>query len=199
MDFAKRGRNNFVRFIIESTAFINARAQSLYRLGRGPGGKRSVFLAMALRGFVLTAISLGLNALFGDDERYKMLSDQEKSMSYHFWLNDVHYVIPKAFEVGTLFSTVPEAMMDVFRANAEEPDKVEQSLNLVGYSFLETMNFMPKIQAVWPLFELAINKDTIVSYQSLRGNTTLTFRLRTVHSLGYSRLSRQTLSAVLSS
>jgi Mn-dependent DtxR family transcriptional regulator len=162
LDFSMRGNNAVVRFLIESVPFMNARMQGLYRLGRG---FKTDFAAVAIRGLLLTAATAALMARNFDDERYKELTDAQKNTYWHFWIEDgspegVHFKIPKPFEVGTLFGTVPEAIMDAMFTNADEPDAAKQSMRVVGHAFAETLDLSPQVQAVWPILELAINKNS---------------------------------------
>ena len=157
MDFSMRGNAEIVRLIIGMTPFFNARLQGLYRLGRGT---RQSFVSVGLRGMLIAAASIALLAMNYDDDRYKALTDQEKSNYWHFFIGDGHYKLPKPFEVGTIFGTVPEAIGDAMLTNADEPDAVKQAAKLVGYSFGETLNLAPQPATVWPMVELAINQDT---------------------------------------
>ena len=160
LDFGMRGNNAVVRFLIESVPFMNARLQGLYRLGRG---FKTDYAAVAIRGLLLSVASVALLAANHDDERYKELTNAQKDSYWHFF--DVlekgdHWKLPKPFEVGALFATVPEAIFDAFITNADEPDATKQSMQLVGHAFGQQLNLSPQVQSVWPLFELAINKDT---------------------------------------
>jgi GNAT superfamily N-acetyltransferase len=160
LDFSMRGNNPIVQLIVMSTPFMNARLQGLYRLGRG---LKEDFVSVAMRGMLLTAATMALLAKNYDDERYRALSDQQKTGNWHFF--DVfeegdHFQLPKPFEVGSIFGTIPEAIGDAMFTNSEEPDGTLQAAKLVGYTFAHTLNLSPQPQAVWPLLELAINKDT---------------------------------------
>ena len=163
LDFAKHGNNSVVRFLTESVMFLNARAQGLYRLGRGSGGSGKVALSILMRGALYTTAVLALLVRQYDDERYKALTDADKAAYLHFF--DVfqegdHYRLPVPFEVGTIFGTVPMAIFDAFKTNADEPDRFRQSWQLVAHAFSESLNMSPDIQVVWPIIELGINRDT---------------------------------------
>jgi GNAT superfamily N-acetyltransferase len=160
LDFAKRGSNGFIRFLVESAPFWNARLQGLYRIGRSPGGKKKVMIGLAIRGMLLTTITLGLGMLFGNDDRYKALNSADKALYWNFWVGEKHFKIPKPFEVGSIFGTVPEVMMDYFVANAKEPDRAKQAAAMIGFTATQSLNMTPQIQSVMPLVELAMNYDT---------------------------------------
>ncbi len=48
-----------------------------------------------------------------DDERCKALSNYQKDGYWHFWIGDEHLKIPKPFEVGAIFGTVPERLAEL--------------------------------------------------------------------------------------
>lgn len=160
LDFSMRGRSAAVQFLVESVPFLNARMQGLYRIGRG---LKANFAAIATRGLLLTAATAAIFARYQDDERYRELTDDQRNLYWHFW--DVfeqgdHWKLPKPFEVGTLFATVPEAILDAMLASDPEPDAAKQSLKMLGHAFAEALNLSPQIQTIWPTLELAINKNT---------------------------------------
>ena len=156
-----RGDNAIMRFLAESVPFLNARVQGLYRLGRGV--TKTTVAGMFLRGALLAAVSLALLARNWDDDRYKELSDDQKSNYWHLW--DVfqkgdHWQIPKPFETGAVFGTIPEIMGDAFLSNADEPDRAAQAANMVAYTFGQQLNLAPHPALVWPMVELATNKNS---------------------------------------
>lgn len=160
LDFTMRGKNAAVQFLVESVPFMNARLQGLYRLGRG---FKADFASIAIRGLLLTAATAAIFAMNQDDDRYRELTPDQKNTYWHFW--DVfqkgdHWKLPKPFEAGTLFGTVPEAILDATLAADREPDAAKQSLQLVGHAFTQVLNLSPKVQTVWPILELAINENT---------------------------------------
>jgi hypothetical protein len=161
LDFNMRGDNAVMRFLTESVPFLNARVQGLYRLGRG--ATKKTIAGMFLRGALLAALSLSILARNWDDDRYKALSDDQKSNYWHLW--DVfqkgdHWQIPKPFETGAVFGTIPEIMGDAFLSNADEPDRALQAAKLVGYTFGQQLNLSPQPAAIWPMVELATNKNS---------------------------------------
>lgn len=42
---------------------------------------------------------------------YNDLPDWDKDLNWHFWLGDEHFRIPKPFEVGLMFGTLPERIV----------------------------------------------------------------------------------------
>jgi len=116
LDFALSGESKSVRAAISVIPFLNARFQGLDRMYRGWQNDKRAF---TYKGALLSAATLILWAAFKDDERYKELEDWEKWTYHHFWIGDMHYRIPKAFEVGALFSSLPEAASDAISGNED--------------------------------------------------------------------------------
>lgn len=66
---------------------------------------------MIFRGLLFGMASWALFNLYRDDDRYKKLTNDDKLQYHHFWIGEGeegHYRIPKAFEVGAIFATLPE-------------------------------------------------------------------------------------------
>jgi hypothetical protein len=154
LDFTMRGEANIVQFLIQTVPFLNARMQGLYKLGRtvaDPGTRRTFIL----RGGLLMAASLALWALHKDDDEYKELEDWDKWSYYHFWIGNLHYRIPKPFEVGALFSSFPEAMANVLNGSED----LKHVGNVLGYTAKETFAIsLP--QLVTPMLEQWANKSS---------------------------------------
>ncbi|MGD9825118.1 LPD38 domain-containing protein, partial [Desulfobacter sp.] len=110
MDFSMHGSSQSVQTLIRIVPFLNARVQGLYKLGRASKENPKAFL---LKASILTGASLLLWSLYKDDDRYKKLEDWDKWTYYHFWLENDHYRIPKPFEIGALFSSLPESVANV--------------------------------------------------------------------------------------
>jgi hypothetical protein len=102
-----------------------------------------------------------------DDERYKDLEPWDRQAYYHWWIGDVHYRLPKPFEVGAIFNTIPEIAMDYY--NSKETDAGKVLLREFGHMLGETFSMNPIPQTVRPLVESGINysffkQSPIVSY-----------------------------------
>jgi len=106
LDFGLTGNSEIVRVLTATIPFLNARMQGLDRMGRGAKADPRGFLT---KGAIIAAASLALWAAYRDDDRYKELEDWDKWQYHHFWIGDKHCRIPKAFEVGAVFSTMFEA------------------------------------------------------------------------------------------
>ena len=141
--------------IIPLVPFLNARLQGLYRtldpLVTGRQASRQRFIR---NGALLGLASFLLYDLASDDERY----DAEplyRKLNYHiFYVGENRYLIPRAFEVGAIFTTLPEMTIDAFRK--ENGDQLWKALKM---TFLNTFSFNPIPQAVKPLIEIGVNYD----------------------------------------
>jgi hypothetical protein len=157
MDFSVRGANPVVRFLTETVPFWGARVQGLSRTTKG--FKENPALTM-LRGAPVVLATLALYAMNRDDDRYKKLNDYEKRMYYHFYdvfeEND-HWRLPKPFEVGALFSSVPEVMFEM--SLSEEPDRGRVAASAIAWIIQEQLMLSPDVQALNPVFELMINEN----------------------------------------
>jgi len=116
LDFYLSGASNAVRVINSVTPFLNARVQGLDRLYRGAKENPWGFLT---KGALVAGASLLLWGLAKDDDRYKELEDWEKWQYHHFWIGEKHYRIPKAFEVGAVFSSLFETAANVMTKNED--------------------------------------------------------------------------------
>jgi len=156
MDFAVRGANPVIRFLCETVPFWGARVQGISRTYKG----KNQPVTMAMRALPVVIATLALYAWNRDDDRYKSLNDYEKRMYYHFY--DVfekgdHYRLPKPFEVGAMFSTIPEIGFEMMFS--KEPDKGRAAANALYWTFREQFGLSPSVQAVMPFIELYINEN----------------------------------------
>ncbi len=173
MNFSMRGSSNIMRFLVTTVPFLNARLQGLYRLGRGakePGAMNLLSLqSFAARGSTITAATLALWWVNKDDDRYKDLNQWDRDLYYHFFLDnmlpeeallaagiekiDWHLRFPKPFEVGAIFSTIPERAASLAHGDDRLRDVQDASLRM----FLDTFAFNPIPQALKPAIELGMN------------------------------------------
>jgi len=156
MDFAVRGAHPVIRFLAETVPFWGARVQGISRTYKGK--ENPVTLAMRALPVVLASIALYL--WNRDDDRYKSLNPYEQRAYYHFY--DVfekgdHFRLPKPFEVGAIFSTIPEIMVELMLS--KEPDKGAEAANALFWVLREQFGLSPSIQAAAPIFELMINEN----------------------------------------
>jgi hypothetical protein len=151
-NFTMHGASQVIRTFTTVVPFLNARLQGLYKLGRAGAANPKRFAGHAL---VMTAATIGLMLKNWDDERYWELEDWDRDLYYHIWLFDEHVRIPKPFEVGAVFSTLPERMTEaIFKRG--DADLLMKSM---GTTALTTFAFNPIPQAVVPVVEQMWNKS----------------------------------------
>ncbi|MFQ2180159.1 LPD38 domain-containing protein [Aeromonas veronii] len=153
MDFSMMGAARFIQGASMVLPFFNARLQGLGKLSRE---LRDNPREIAKRAGMITAMSLGLLAANWDDERYEELPDWDKDANWHFFVGDQHFRIPKPFEIGVMFGTIPERMV---RAMGDK-DTGAQFGKAVARAIGDTFALNPTPQIVKPLVEAAFNYDT---------------------------------------
>jgi hypothetical protein len=184
MDFSMGGSAWAAQFLIQTVPFMNARAQGIYRLQRGATeidasadthfGRYAQPYAFLMKGMMLMAAGMALFLKYRDDPRYEELDDYMKDGFYNWWIGDHHFVLPKPFEVGALFNTVPERAWQYFEDKykleigedglklvpGEDPNAAWRNMkdrlkHMVG----ETFAANPIPQAVKPFIEDWRNRD----------------------------------------
>ncbi|ENC9557669.1 hypothetical protein ABLF39_003535 [Aeromonas hydrophila] len=158
MDFSMLGAARSIQGAAMILPFFNARLQGLGKLSRE---LRDNPREIAKRAGMITAMSLGLLAANWDDERYEELPDWDKDANWHFFVGDQHFRIPKPFEIGVMFGTIPERIV---RAMGDK-DTGAQFGKAVARAIGDTFALNPTPQIVKPMVEAAFN------YDSFRGGT----------------------------
>lgn len=160
MNFAKHGDLPIVAFFIQTVPFLNARIQGLYRYGRRQMGEGAAAAgATLLKAMLVLLPTLALYWNNRDDDRYKRLTAEDRDLYWHFWLDGEHYRIPKPFEVGAIFGTVPERIWEWMESDADDAGKL--ALDRLGWVFSEMFNFdLRQIQLLNPLVEAARNHNS---------------------------------------
>lgn len=166
-DFAMRGANQSLRVLTVSIPFLNARMQGLYRIAREvgkrtPEGRFRIDPVQSyhygLRAMLaITLPSLALYALNKDDERYQEMPEYVKDLSWVFFTGDgedEYFLVPKPFETGMLFGTLPERAVELM----EKRDGKEFS-DAMLWMVLETFNVDVVPQAFKPMDDLRKNKN----------------------------------------
>ncbi len=153
MDFSMLGAARAIQGAAMVLPFFNARLQGLGKLSRE---LRDNPREIAKRAGIVTAMSLGLLATNWDDERYEELPDWDKDANWHFFIGEQHWRIPKPFEIGVLFGTIPERMVRAFG----DKDTGAQFGKAVARAIGDTFALNPTPQIVKPFVEVAFNYDT---------------------------------------
>lgn len=152
MDFSMLGSARTLQWFVSVLPFFNARLQGLSKLGREFKENPA---AIAKRGALLMAGSVALLTMNWDNEEYEALPDWDKDMNWHFWLGDQHFRIPKPFEVGVLFGTIPERAVRAMGGK----DTSGEFGKVVARAMLETFAMNPVPQAINPMLEVYMNYD----------------------------------------
>tara|TARA_R110000782_G_scaffold198381_1_gene287411 strand:- start:166 stop:3522 length:3357 start_codon:yes stop_codon:yes gene_type:complete len=180
INFSRRGRNPAVRFLTTAIPFLNARFQGLdvlYRgfMGYNPAQKNLTRGEAALtafsRGALITSTTLMYWLMFSDSEEYKEATDEQKDLNWIFPnpFGGRPIRIPVPFEVGLIFKTIPERILDtysvaeVFGKTGDTSDReLFESIAMRGVGSTLAVNPLG-IQLVGPLLEAAINHNVFTS------------------------------------
>jgi hypothetical protein len=157
-NYSRRGANSQLQMLLPLVPFLNARIQGLSRIWEDAVSKRGAdrnqaLMKLATSGAVLATFSAllwGWNN--GDEERRKEYQAEplHRRLNYHIiYAGDRKIMIPKAFEVGTLFGTIPELAMQA----AVEGDTSELGQATV-MTLVNTFSFNPIPQAIMPALEI---------------------------------------------
>ncbi len=156
MDYSLRGNFAAAQWFTDVVPFLNARMQGLYKLGRAVRGDKTLIAKeVAMKGGYIALFSLMLAGLNDDDERYQALMDWDKDMHWHIFLGDQHFRIPKPFELGLIFGTVPERLLHTLTGTQDGGDLAKA----VSQGVFQTLAFNPVPQFYQPIRELQANRN----------------------------------------
>jgi hypothetical protein len=185
INFDRRGFDPIVRIVTTAIPFLNARFQGLdvlYRSGTGQYSSKiseiarnttpdevakSIILTTAFRGGLLTLATGLYYALMGDEERYE---EERQSVRDDNWLipmpnNAPPVKFPIPFEVGFIFKTVPERILDYAMTELDNPNygnttgkQLEESITR---GITTTLKLDPFAwQVIKPITEVLNNKSS---------------------------------------
>jgi hypothetical protein len=165
INFGRRGAGGspvmsyLVNFLIPTIPFLNARIQGLARLVEDPKTpgtvKAEAFKEIFARGMLVTAGSVTLGLLAMQDDRWEDEPVIEKVTNDIIYIGDLKIRIPKAFEIGALFGTIPVMTLDAIRQ--ESANDLAQA---VGHIFISTFSFNIVPQGLLPVLEVIGNYDS---------------------------------------
>lgn len=162
LNYSMRGDYTAARALAATAPFWNAGMQGLYRFMRGAGianakaGDTSQLTSFMLRGSALLGATLANIWRNNDDPRYNRLSDDDKDRYWHFFIGDQHFKLPKPFEAGVIFGTMPERIVQRLIGNDTTKDTAKAFLTMVTEEM--RLNFLPQI--VRQGVEQWANRDT---------------------------------------
>lgn len=152
LNFQRHGGNHVWKVMLAGIPFLNARTQGEEKSVRAFNEHKAKFLA---RGAVITGVSMMLLAANWDDDRYLTLPEWQKDTYWPIFFGDTLILIPKPFELGLIFATLPERMM-MF---ATGRDSARQGKKSAARGIGETLALNPIPQAVKPVLESYINRN----------------------------------------
>ena len=162
MDFGLQGNYRTMQWLVDVIPFLNARLQGMYKLyraGKAEGGDAvlKVFSKeLAMKGMYVAGASLALGLINADDERYEELPDWDKDANWHFFFGEDHVRIPKPFELGIIFGTMPERLLMRGLGKQNNSDLGRSA----AHAIVSTMSFNPLPQIIRPATESFMNYDT---------------------------------------
>ena len=154
----------FVNSLLPLVPFLNARFQGLYRtfepMTTGKQADRSKTIG---KGLMLMAANMALYSLMSQDDRWRE-EPMHRKLAYHIIYPNVlglegvlgtePILIPRAFEIGAIFTSIPELFVDGM--TTESSEYVRDGLL---HTFINTFSFNPLPQALIPAVEVASNYD----------------------------------------
>ncbi|MFG5410367.1 LPD38 domain-containing protein [Piscinibacter sakaiensis] len=150
MDFSLRGSWPIYQFFADVLPFFNARVQGLYRLGRSDPKR------LAIVGGMLMFASLALAFANDGEDWYEELPDWDKDTNWHFRLGGHHFRLPKPFEIGVVFATIPERTARYIKGL----DTGKKTASRVWAGIHDQLAFDPVPQAFRPVLNVWANWDT---------------------------------------
>lgn len=130
-DFAIKGSNKTISGAMATVPFMKAGILGIDKTARrifSLNGEMKVSNALKFKnqmgelqsqkikiyamGGMIAGATLALWFQNKDDERYKRLTRDEKMMYWNFFVGDKHIKVPRPYDIGFIFSTIPEIIAD---------------------------------------------------------------------------------------
>ena len=159
LDFSMHGGAKAMQLLNAMVPFLNARAQGLYRTYRG---FKDNWRAHLVKGGLIAGLTLALYGMNQGNPDYQELPEWDKDAFWHiFWGGPMaqgghHVRIPRPFEIGALFATIPERVGRLLAAD----DKLRNTWDSMKSMLGDTFALNPTPQFVRPLLNDAANKDS---------------------------------------
>ena len=161
MNFSRKGNSAIIRILTAAVPFLNARIPGLDVLYRAGFGKMATATrerqqkAFITRGMTLFALSAMYWMLASDSEEYKRAEPEVRD---NYWIIPMAGVeggvrIPIPFEIGLIFKTFPERILEYFFGMDTGRD-LKQSITR---NITSTLAFNPIPQAILPIVENVVN------------------------------------------
>lgn len=150
VDFAKHGRNPTLQKYTRMTSFMNPGIQGMDRMVQAFKENPKATLAKSFAS--ITVPSLLLLWANMQDPRWKQITNVEKDLFWIVMTDDAVYRIPKPFELGIVFGSIPERLVERFIL--ENPEALQDFDKTMAAVF--TFNHIPTIAV--PLAEQFANR-----------------------------------------
>ena len=166
INFGRRGSSALARVLTTAIPFLNARFQGLDVFYRAYTGQYSANSELNRRQKVQSAVTrstllMGLTGLYymlvSDDEEYRNQNDEVRDNNFIIPTGTgVPVKIPIPFEVGILFKTIPERVLDASVGDTSSREMRES----VQRALVSTFEINPLgIQAIAPIVEASMNHN----------------------------------------
>jgi hypothetical protein len=162
MNFRKHGTSQFIRGLSMMVPFVNGRIQGISVAAQAfADGNRMHTL---VKGGMLFGVSMALQGLTADDKDYLQLPDYVRQGSLvvplkALGLADKGFLaIPKPFEMGFIFQTIPELMIQAYGTDTKEDRAVK---TVIGNYLAQTFGFSPFPSIVAPIAEVYFNRSSM--------------------------------------
>lgn len=149
MDFSLRGSSPVYQLAADVLPFFNARVQGLYRLGRADPKR------VAAYGALMSTLSVALALNNSGQSWYDELPDWDKDTYWHFRVNGQHFRVPKPFELGVAFGTLPERIARYMKG-FDTGSKLAQR---TWANVMDQLAFDPVPQIIRPTLDVYRNTD----------------------------------------
>lgn len=141
--------------LIPMIPFLNARIQGLYRIAENQQNEATILglrKKVLLRGMLYTMASSAIYAMFSDDERWEEETVENKMLYDIMYVGGKTIYLPRPFEVGTVFGSLPVAFFDYVRDRDGG-----QAAKKLAFAFTNTFAMNPIPQGVKPALEASVN------------------------------------------
>jgi len=166
MNFSRRGVSPSMQMLTTLIPFVNAQIQSLdvlYRSFRGqmPFNERlKIREKLITRGLLVSGMTIAYALAMQDDEDYQNATPDQK---YNNWFVRIPGVeeavrIPIPFELGYIFKSLPEAIVNAMYAERGADEAKDAALNILRNLIPGGSNYMVPA-AVKPLIEVGLGKS----------------------------------------
>lgn len=164
LNYARHGNSPIIGGLMPLVPFMNARIQGLARLvedvyTKKGAARQKALMGLLMRGAPLAGLSWALWAWnnLGDEERRQQYEAEplHRRLNYHIvYAGDKKLLLPKAFEIGVIFGTVPEMLLGELPQG--DTDEITKAAMM---TVVNTLGMNPAPQAILPMLEVTTNYD----------------------------------------